>query len=504
MSVPRPSRSTVVRSAVLVALIGLVVAAFLPGTFVPDTIDICAQAVTGRITNWHAPVMTAMWRTFPVGPDLLLVVTVGAFVVACQRILRSGLGPTGALVGTAAVVLCPVTLGWLTTHGKDQWFAVGFVVTLACLSTARRSTGSRRWWLAVAAAFVASWLTVASRSVSVVPLAALWLTAPPLTAPAVTSPRPGWRRAGASLGVALAVVAVCVGSQALLNRLVIHPLPAHQDQATYQFDLAGLSVEQGRNLFPPGSLRAGSDLGDIREHFSPEAGDAWFFGQGTPLVHPHPNPRVVEAQRRAWRDAVLDDPAAYARVRLGYTAALAGLTGEVSGVYDRGRDPEEFDLACEVPERRVPQLHDVADDVLSAAAGFPGNRGWVALALLVVAAASAGLRRSAEARSLLVGGLVSWGTFVAFGISPTFRYSWFTAVCALLCTALAVGRVLAWRRDRRSGSGSSDAPEGSGGDGAPGADNYDPGAADDLVEVGTPLLHDAPDPASAEPRGPTP
>lgn len=503
MTLPKPSRPAVVGALVLAALVGLVVAAFLPGTFVPDTLDICAQAVTGEIDNWHAPVITALWRTFPVGPDLMLVVTVGAFVVACHRILRSSLGRTAAVVATVVVVLCPVTLGWLTTHGKDQWFAVGFLVTLACLSTARRTASSRRWWILVALAFVASWLTVASRSVSVVPLAALWISAPPLASEAAPAPRSrwlrsgwtesGWRRAVASLGVAAAVVVVCMGSQSLLNRLVIHPIPAHQDQATYQFDLAGLSIAAGRNLFPEGSLRPGADLDDIREHFRPEAGDAWFFGQGTPLVHPHPDPRVIEAQRRAWRDAVLDDPVAYARIRLEYTAALAGFVGHVSGVYDRGSDPERFGLRCDVPERRVPALHDVADDLLSGAARFPGFRGWVALGVLVLAAAVAGVRRSAEARSLLVGGLVSWGTFVAFGISPTFRYSWFTAVCALLCVALAVGRVIAWRRGGRDG-----------GSGADGVDNYDPGAAGDLVEVGSPQLHDAPDPASAEPGGPSP
>ena len=53
----------------------------------------------------------------------------------------------------------------------------------------------------------------------------------------------------------------------------------------------------------------------------------------------------------------------------------------------------------------------------------------------------AGLRQRPEARALLAGGLGSTAGLALGGISATYRYSWFTVLCALVVVGLALGRV---------------------------------------------------------------
>lgn len=431
------------RVVTLGAAITAIAGVFLPGTFIPDTLDLCAQALTGRITTWHAPVLAGLWGYFRPAPDLMLVASVTTFVVSCYLVLRSRLRPWVAVTVTIGIAVAPVTLGWLTTHVKDLWLTVGFLATLAALSVLRRAASRRQRLIALVVAVAMSWLTVASRSVSVVPVTCLWLTVSPMAALVDLRAVGRWRSGAYVVGLAGLVALVSVGSQAVLNAAVIHPTDTYVAQATYQFDLAGLSVRTGENLFPPGSLRRGSTIDDIRAHFRPEAGDGWLYGEETPLIHPIRTAAVVEAQRTAWIDAVREHPLGYVQMRSEYTLGLLGFRGEVSGVFDKGSRPETWDYACDVPERRLPGVQSVVADWLATASSWPIFRGWVFVALLVASSLFTGLRRCAESRALLAGGLANLATIIVLGISPTFRYSWFTAVCALVSCGLAFGR---WAR----------------------------------------------------------
>jgi hypothetical protein len=60
--------------------------------------------------------------------------------------------------------------------------------------------------------------------------------------------------------------------------------------------------------------------------------------------------------------------------------------------------------------------------------------------LLVAAAAVAGLVGSPSPR-LAAAGLVSLASVALAGGTTTFRYSWFTALCAVVATVLALRRV---------------------------------------------------------------
>lgn len=451
------SRGTIARIATLGVAIALIAGVFLPGTFVPDTLDLCAQAVTGRFTTWHAPVLAGLWGFLRPSPDVMLVSSVTTFVVASYVILRSRLRPWVSVAVTIGIALAPVTLGWLTTHVKDLWLTVGFLATLAALSILRRSPTRVQRLAALGVAVVMSWMTVASRSVSVVPVVCLWMTISPVGSLLESRDRGPWRLLAYNIGLAGLVAFGCVGSQAALSAVVVRPVDNHVAQATYQFDLAGLSVRAGENLFPAGSLRDGSSLDDIREHFRPEMGDLWLYGEGTPLIHPIKSASIVEAQRQAWIDAIRDHPVDYVQLRTAYTLGLLGFRGEVSGVFDRGSTPESLGIECPVPERRLPGVEAAVADLLDDASSWPMFRGWVFVLLLVGSSLVAGLKRCAESRALLAGGMANLATIVVLGISPTFRYSWFTAVCALVGCGLALGRWPLVRADGASDAVPEDA-----------------------------------------------
>ncbi len=94
-----------------------------------------------------------------------------------------------------------------------------------------------------------------------------------------------------------------------------------------------------------------------------------------------------------------------------------------------------------MPARWTPSAHEAVIESLQDVESLRIWRGWWFAVLLAAAAAVAGLVRVAEARGLAAAGLVSLASVALAGGTTTFRYSWFTALCAVVATVLALRRV---------------------------------------------------------------
>ncbi len=170
---PRPRRQaygTIARCLTLLALVTALLLPFLPGSFVPDTLDMCNQAVVDTYTDWHSPIFAGAWGFLDPWPEVLFVVQILLWVLAVHQILRRWLRPWVAVAGTAAVSLFPPVVGWLTNVGKDEWFTVAFLGGVALFGVAADAGRKRTARAATAAALGAFWIAVAARSIAIVPV----------------------------------------------------------------------------------------------------------------------------------------------------------------------------------------------------------------------------------------------------------------------------------------------------------------------------------------------
>lgn len=428
------------RVLALLATGSFVVAAYLPGSTNPDTIDMCAQAIQRRFTDWHSPALTALWSSSRLPVAAVFVLTVAVTLVAVWAILDRWLRPWAAVAGTAVVMWFPATLGWMGHVGKDMWFAAGFFAAVALMGRAELTTRTNLRRSLLIAAVLCCWLAVAARKNAALPIGAALLVAWPAPLPPIGR-LAGFPRLRRVLAAASVLVLVVVSVSAFTS-LVVRPQQLSAEQSTFLFDLTGISLAEGELLVPDGTFPPGTTLEQVDAYFDVKAGDGFFFAAGTPVDPVLPAPQV-ERLRDEWVQQVLAHPDDYVRLRLAYTWALLGVSAPhpFPTVNDPTSDPADFGLECQVPDRAFPALHQRLFDTLQRIESWNLFRGWVFLVTLVVAAAVAGLRTVVEARALLVGGVLTLAGLAVAGISPTFRYSWFTALCAVLAVCLAARRI---------------------------------------------------------------
>jgi hypothetical protein len=437
------------RSAILLSLGTFIAAVYLPGSVAPDTIDMCGQAVSGIYNDWHSPAIAGLWGFFNAPVEAIFLLTLTATIVAIHLILTRWLRPWVAVACTAAIMLFPATLGWMGHVGKDEWFAAAFLLGTALIAragTERRVQLRRALLLGVVICF---WFAIAARKNALLPVGAALLVAWPVpgTLFGHLQDRPLVRRLLAAGGV----LVLLASSVSVFTAVVVRPTERYPEQATYLFDLTAISLAEKEMMFPPGIFPNGVTIKDIDKAFDIKAGGTYFFSwKDSTTVNGLPEPETVRALRQSWIKAVFTHPDEYVRTRISYTLAMLGVSGPhpYGGINDPGSLPSTFNITCRVPDRTFPSLHQRALDLLRRVERHNLFRSWVFIAILIAGSMLAGLRKVSEARILLMGGLLSLAGIAIAGVTTTFRYSWFTAVCALLVAALALRRIpFAARRD---------------------------------------------------------
>lgn len=441
MTLQRPTGGQLGRAAVLTGLIGVLLVLFGPGSMTPDSIDMCQQAVRDLFNDWHAPIVTGAWGLVDVGITWIFLGQLVVTVTAVHLILAAWLRPWIAVAGTWVVLLFPATLGWMGHVGKDEWFAAATLAAIALLGRAGRAHSVRTRWLLVGGV-LACWSAVAARPNGIVPIAALLVVMLPVT---LWPDRHPALRVVVRVAVAGLVAVGILVSTTLWERLVVDPAPGYPMQVTYLYDLTGMSLRTGEVLLPDVALERPTSVEELAAVFDPGATNEFYFGEASPVRF---GPGVYDADEiaelgAAWRDAVVAHPGAYLATRWTYARLVTGWSAPqpATSVNDPGVVRLANGTVCPIPQRWVPEVHEAALDTLDEFAERNLWRGWWFAVLLAAAAAVAGLVRVAEARGLAAAGLVSLASVVLAGGTTTFRYSWFTALCAVVATVLALRRV---------------------------------------------------------------
>ena len=308
-------------AALLLASVGVSLS-FWPGHMDPDTLDELTEGIHNSYTNWHAPILSAMYRVgwlLGLGnPGWVLLAGVLTLAVGFYLVLRVRLSRPWAACVAILCMLFPPVLAWEIQVGVDAWFA-GFA--LCGFGLAARAWRTRGWsrWISLVGALVFAFLVLATRPTGLPVVLILCCALAFLALGRV-------RRWRLTIVIATGVVAsvALLGSQMAIDSL-LRTADLHPDEVVYVYDLAMMSREEGRVLLPA-DIDPAQNLAQIVDASNTDSIDGLLFGSGSFIRVPLSGPQYTTL-RAAWITAILHDPGAYLHERAAITLRLIMVTG---------------------------------------------------------------------------------------------------------------------------------------------------------------------------------
>lgn len=386
----------------------------LPGHMNADALDMYGQALGATLNDWHAPIISWLWRMIGASPALIAVqTTLTAFVIVYAVVLTlraNGLLPLTALVAAVCFALFPPVLNYLAAVSKDTWVAAILLAIFAMSSGPRRGT-----LIYARAALVAVAPFIRPETILLVPIF-LWGE---------------YVLAGRKLANAVRYSGVLILAAAALGILVagvVKPERRHPESTLFLFDLAGISIRTDQLLLTPASFPA-NDLAVLRRHYSPDNVIPIAWGQpDSEMVRLVVGDNLAELRRR-WVSAIIAHP-------LDYLSTRAGVVRSYLHGYWRfhpGIDPNA--------EIRLfwPNLNRMVDVYLEAAPNWLSSH-WLAMIgssglLAIIVALDLHLRRP-EWMTYLVVAIVYQLLLLPLIASPDYRYGYGSVVLFFLILVL--------------------------------------------------------------------
>ena len=251
--------------------------------------------------------------------------------------------------------------------GRDTWYMAFTLVAAGSLAFGfayqqPRTRAVRYGSLMVCVC--AAWLALAARETAVISNTVILGTALVLVLGGRWSqPAAGRKRRAARLallvGGALAGTLVLYVSQTGL-RAALDVVNIHPEQYNYDYDLAGMSTREHRDLFPH-SILPPSKLPTLERYFDVEDVDTLVDLPGSPLPLAALDARQVEAERRAEIKAVLNSPGTWLELHGQEFFRQISITTNANVVMqpDLGQNPLGY-------HERFPTLDRVASDYVHA------------------------------------------------------------------------------------------------------------------------------------------
>lgn len=313
-----------------------------PGHMSNDSLVQVEQAASGTYTDQLAWPLIVLWHplfNLGFGPGYVLTAQVTALVLGIYLLLRSTLRHRAAAVITPLILLVPPVLSMAIFLSRDTWCATALLIAVASAAhlVAETRQRHRRWLLAGFALGVG--VVLASRQNGV--LAALPVVC--VTAMLTSRDKPLHYRLFRTASWAL-VTCVAWGALYLAMRPALNVKSIRPEQSLYVYDLAAMSHDTRRLLFPAAALPANLQQLDLL--FVPGSPRALLWGPSAPLGYPLPSARVDEL-RAAWKEAIVDHPLLYARIRLDLWSRLNGVFTKPIWATHPGIDPNDMGLRIE-------------------------------------------------------------------------------------------------------------------------------------------------------------
>jgi len=442
---------------ILVIPVVLVCLPFWPGHMNADTLNEIGEVITGNLTDYHAPILLGIWHLFwgvGVGPGWVLGGQVCCFVLGAYLLMRVVFGRVGAAIAATVLTLLPQDYGELGLVGRDTWYTALLLFSVGALAWGFAAKGSprtpRRQTWTIAVSLIVGWLALAARPNAVTSMVVIFGAAIVLVRgtrwrdPALKHAGRLRRLAAVVLGAALLTVGF-YASQSALNA-VIGVRHAHPEQYIYDFDLAGMSIRENRDLFPR-SILAASQLGALRHYFTLDDIVPELVAPGAPLLrHATLSANQVAAERSAEINAVEHAPFTWFGLHWDEFLRQVSFTRDANVIIHPGIDGNPFGLHTAFPglDRRARGYVESFDQT-----NVPDPQGGIIFTvwiyLLIAIGGILSLRWWRDPRCLLVGTLAlsslayQIGVFVSMGVQ--YRLELPTVVTGLVVLIIG-GRTL--------------------------------------------------------------
>jgi hypothetical protein len=428
-------------------------ALFWPGHMSLDTIGEMQDARRAHYTDWHSAAMSALWHVLIVlglgNPGWvlagsLLTMLVGLYLIARLRLSR----PAAALVAVLVFIFPPV-LGYSVLIGTDAWFTSFSLCGFGLAARCTRTHGASRTVSAVLAVACAALAQMTRPTAAPVVLALLCAVALAMLAPTLR----GWRYVLGTAGAGLAATALIFASVQGVERFVLHAAQVHPEQATYEYDLVGMSIYERRVLLPT-DIYPRHDLAYLGKLSKPSGISLLQFG-GFAAMSPSVEGRPADSLQQAWLAAIRQQPQVYLRVRADNAMWQLTIRNDANFVNQTPPQPPGFGFSPAFPylhSRALPYLVvGATSDADGALRGGPLHRVWVyVLLLFLVMVAGPFVRRQTGAiLSLIAAALLSYSAvIVLFSPGVTFRYMYPTVptgTVLIIVLVVAAGQALRGR-----------------------------------------------------------
>jgi hypothetical protein len=317
-----PSLLSEKRAVACVLAVGLALISVFayPGLMAYDSLDQLRQARAGMLTDWHPPLMSALWGAFDKiipGAAPMLVLQCSLFLIGTYFVLRRRCSRRAAALLTVALFVFPPTFAMMAVILKDNLMCGLLLVGCAAITSPRRGIQ----YLALLAFFMA--LSLRHNAFAAVLPLLVWLSPWPHGA------APWRRRVVGSLGTAVLAVAA-LGCNRLLTDVKTHPF----HYSVVPMDIIGtlrfadpLPDDDCRVLLAGIPIRISHQIqAKAIEQYDP--GRWWgFYIYGAERFMDEPStPELRNAFFLVWRRLVTDHLSAYLVNRLDMFRELVGVT----------------------------------------------------------------------------------------------------------------------------------------------------------------------------------
>lgn len=400
-------------------------AAYWPGIMTWDATREYAQALSGRIDDWHPPSMIWLWRRLrevAPGPAPMLLIQLGLIFGGWGLLARWAWmrQRRGLAVGLGLCSLFPIALAIEGAVLKDCLMAGLVLVAAALLAPPDEARG---------------WPARLGAAALLIAAATLRFNAFLACLPWLVEAVPGRWRAANPRRVAATVACglVLIAAMPIANHL-IGASRSGVELSEVMFDLGGIGYESGVDVFPP--LPVSDPVAVNRRCYDPALWDpySWWVADPCPIGFAMVRASLAASGRNAysvWLRAILHHPFAYAAHRLRH--------------FNRN---SRF-LVADRPTRLVPDQPDLnpwgyappadparhaIDRIAAAMASTPLGWPiwWLALAAGVLILPCGGFARLAAGSAMLYG-----GGYLVFSVASDPRYHLWTMMAALLALATA-------------------------------------------------------------------
>lgn len=414
-----------------VVVAGLVIVCIyaFPGYLAYDALDQLRQARAGVLTNWHPPIMSALWGVLDrivSGTLLMLLFQCSLFLLGTYVLLRRKMTANRAAIVTLVVFAFPPNLTMMAVILKDSLMTGALLAGCAGLTSERR--GPRIAGLVAFA--LAAGLRHNALSI-VVPLVALLSPWPSHKGP--------WIRAGVGALIALGLT----GSAMLVNR-ALTDVEAHPFQGMLApMDIVGtlnyapdLTDDEVRALMPGVALVPASGLqAYVRKNYTVYKLPMAHY-QGADRLYDEPTtPEARGAISTAWWNLVTSYPGAYLVSRWDMTRELIGFTDvRWTPVYEARNEAAMLKANGEPPQERNVIERWLAKRMIKLGYTSVLFRPYLylllAIGLLVIS------RRDRLVVALLASGLTCLGLVIFVMPGPDIRYCFWLMVVTTLGVAV--------------------------------------------------------------------